>query len=217
MYCCGARFEPGLHFNVGCRLTSGVPRIDRLLMLRGVVPLAPLHTPKQNTSKLFAANLLRFVVHTTIAGHATLPKERTLGVEVFRKRAQYDTGNDPIVRVTAAELRKRGRQAVRASSELRLTLPLDHPLANAERLKAWLLELELVRGENAFSGHCGLGLNHFLDTARSSLYNPAQAALASLLLRHPGFNWEGGTVRAVFCPMIRRQTGSTFLPNVPIG
>ena len=51
--------------------------------------------------------LLRFVVHTTLEGHADLLKERTLGVEVFNKRAQYDTGNDPIVRVTAAELRKR--------------------------------------------------------------------------------------------------------------
>ena len=78
-----------------------------------------------NQSRRYPA-LLRFVVQTTLDGNAALLKERTLGVEVFRKRAQYDTGSDPIVRVTAAELRKRialyygepGHEA-----ELRLTLP----------------------------------------------------------------------------------------------
>lgn len=78
-----------------------------------------------NQSRRFPA-LLRFVVNTTLDGHADLLKERTLGVEIFSKRAHYDTGNDPIVRVTAAELRKRialyyGEPG--HESELRLTLP----------------------------------------------------------------------------------------------
>jgi hypothetical protein len=53
-------------------------------------------------------------------------KERTLGVEVFGKDADYDTANDPIVRVTAAEIRKRIAQYYQDSTrehELRLTLP----------------------------------------------------------------------------------------------
>lgn len=78
-----------------------------------------------NHSRRFPA-FLRFVVDTTLDGRADLLKERTLGVEVFSRRPHYDTGNDPIVRVTAAELRKRialyygepGHEA-----ELRLTLP----------------------------------------------------------------------------------------------
>jgi hypothetical protein len=33
-------------------------------------------------------------------------KERTLGVEVFGRRADYDTNQDPMVRASAAEIRK---------------------------------------------------------------------------------------------------------------
>ena len=34
-------------------------------------------------------------------------KERTLGVEVFGRPPDYDTNADPVVRVTAAEIRKK--------------------------------------------------------------------------------------------------------------
>lgn len=82
--------------------------------------------PQFRHSRRFPA-LLRFVVHTTLEGRGDSLKERTLGVEIFRKRLQYDTADDPIVRVTAAELRKRIALYYREpghESELRLTLPL---------------------------------------------------------------------------------------------
>lgn len=84
-----------------------------------------LANPFFSHSRRFPA-LLRFVVDTTLAGHSDELKERTLGVEVFAKSAHYDTANDPIVRVTAAEIRKRialyyGEPG--HESELRLTLP----------------------------------------------------------------------------------------------
>lgn len=59
-----------------------------------------------NHSRRFPA-FLRFVVHKTLAGSTDLLKERTLGVEIFGRSADYDTSSDPIVRVTAAEIRKR--------------------------------------------------------------------------------------------------------------
>ena len=71
-------------------------------------------------------SFLRFVVAQTLSGHPDSLKERTLGVEVFGKDADYDTANDPIVRVTAAEIRKRIAQYYQDSThrhELRLTLP----------------------------------------------------------------------------------------------
>jgi hypothetical protein len=71
-------------------------------------------------------SFLRFVVAQTLSGHPDSLKERTLGVEVFGKEADYDTANDPIVRVTAAEIRKRIAQYYQDSTrehELRLTLP----------------------------------------------------------------------------------------------
>ena len=59
-----------------------------------------------NHSRRFPA-FLRFVVQKTLAGEMDQLKERTLGVEIFGRNADYDTSSDPIVRVTAAEIRKR--------------------------------------------------------------------------------------------------------------
>jgi len=71
-------------------------------------------------------NFLRFVVEHTLAGDAENLKERTLGIEIFRRDPGYDTASDPIVRVTAAELRKRMAQYYQEAvheEELRITLP----------------------------------------------------------------------------------------------
>jgi len=71
-------------------------------------------------------SFLRFIVNLTLSGQTDQLKERTLGVEVFGKDADYDTANDPIVRVTAAEIRKRIAQYYQDpahANELRLSLP----------------------------------------------------------------------------------------------
>jgi hypothetical protein len=71
-------------------------------------------------------SFLRFIVTHTLSGQTDLLKERTLGVEVFGKDPDYDTANDPIVRVTAAEIRKRIAQYYQDPAhdqELRLSLP----------------------------------------------------------------------------------------------
>jgi hypothetical protein len=71
-------------------------------------------------------NFLRFVVEHTLDGDVEDIKERTLGIEIFGKVANYDTAVDPIVRVTAAEIRKRVAQYYQDPAhddELRITLP----------------------------------------------------------------------------------------------
>ena len=71
-------------------------------------------------------NFLRFVVEHTLAGDAENIKERTLGIEIFGRDAAYDTAADPIVRVTAAEIRKRMAQYYQDPAheeELRISLP----------------------------------------------------------------------------------------------
>lgn len=71
--------------------------------------------------------LLRFVVEQTLAGHADLLKERTLGMTVFERPSDYDTNADPIVRVTAGEVRKRIAQYYQErehQDEVRIDLPL---------------------------------------------------------------------------------------------
>jgi hypothetical protein len=52
-------------------------------------------------------NLLRYTVELTLQGHGGDLKERTLGIEVFGREPDYDTNLDPVVRTTAAEIRKR--------------------------------------------------------------------------------------------------------------
>ena len=50
---------------------------------------------------------LRFVVLHSLDGAVDLLKERTIGVNVFGRDPGYDTNDDPVVRVTAGEVRKR--------------------------------------------------------------------------------------------------------------
>jgi hypothetical protein len=52
-------------------------------------------------------NLIRFVVEQTLEGQEDMLKERLLGIEVFHREADYDTNQDPVVRLSAAEVRKR--------------------------------------------------------------------------------------------------------------
>jgi hypothetical protein len=51
--------------------------------------------------------LLRFMVEATLRGETDHLRERVIGSEVFGRDAAYDTNADPVVRMTAAEVRKR--------------------------------------------------------------------------------------------------------------
>jgi hypothetical protein len=71
-------------------------------------------------------SFLRYVVARVLAGETDQLKERILGVEIFGRPADYDTNTDPIVRVTAAEIRKRidhYYQDPKHSQEIRIYLP----------------------------------------------------------------------------------------------
>ena len=71
--------------------------------------------------------LLRYVVDRTLEGRAGELKERTLGVEVFSRTPDYDTNLDPVVRISAAEIRKRIAQYYHEAGhedEIRIDLPV---------------------------------------------------------------------------------------------
>src|ERR1700677_2278511 len=51
--------------------------------------------------------LLAYTVEQALLGNAGELKERTIGVEAFRREPTYDVSLDPVVRMTAAEVRKR--------------------------------------------------------------------------------------------------------------
>jgi len=52
-------------------------------------------------------DFLAFVVEQSLLGHGHELKERTIGINVFRRENNYDTGEDAIVRIMATETRKR--------------------------------------------------------------------------------------------------------------
>jgi hypothetical protein len=84
-----------------------------------------LGNPHFSQSRRFPS-FLRFVIGQTLTGQPELLKERTLGIEIFGRDADYDTASDPIVRVTATEIRKRIAQYYQEpghETELRLSLP----------------------------------------------------------------------------------------------
>jgi hypothetical protein len=58
------------------------------------------------SSKLYPS-FLRYVVTRTLEGRAEHLKERTIGIEVFGRKPDYDTALDSVVRVTAGQVRKR--------------------------------------------------------------------------------------------------------------
>ena len=70
-------------------------------------------------------HLLQYIVEQTLSGNEDNLKERTIGVEVFHRPPDYDTNLDPVVRLCAAEVRKRLAQYYQSrvhSGELRIEL-----------------------------------------------------------------------------------------------
>ena len=83
------------------RVRTGAERREILDQLERM-----LATPHFSHSKRYPS-MLRYVVGQALAGHSDQIKERTLGVEVFGRAPDYDTNQDPVVRTTAGEIRKR--------------------------------------------------------------------------------------------------------------
>lgn len=102
---------------------EALPETEKFALLAQLERL--LANPHFSHSRRFPA-FLRYIVHATINGQADLLKERTIGIEIFGKNADYDTALDPIVRVTAGEVRKRIAQYYQEpghENEPRLSLP----------------------------------------------------------------------------------------------
>lgn len=82
----------------------GIHEISGVLVQRSLLEIfhsAPFRASKQSR------NLLQYIVDQSLACHTELLKERLIGVNVFGRRPDYDTNEDPIVRARAAEVRKR--------------------------------------------------------------------------------------------------------------
>jgi len=70
---------------------------------------------------------LSYVVEHKLEGRDEFLKERTIGTEIFQRKAGYATGDDPVVRVQAGEVRRRLEQyhhTAPNASPVRIELPL---------------------------------------------------------------------------------------------
>jgi len=85
--------------------------------------LASRHFKSSDRSKQF----LRFVVLSKLDGQTEQLKERSIGIELFHRPPGYATGEDPVVRVQAGEVRRRLELYYQESSEgpqLHIELPV---------------------------------------------------------------------------------------------
>jgi len=85
-----------------------------------------LASPPFRNSRRYPA-LLRHVVEHALSGDTAELKERNLGVDVFGREPNYDPAADPVVRVSAGEIRKRLAQYYQDpahETELRIQLPM---------------------------------------------------------------------------------------------
>ena len=105
-------------------LEQQVPALDPAAVREQVERLVA--HPLFANSKRYPA-LLAYVVEQTLLGNASDLKERSIGIEVFGRSPSYDANADPIVRITAGEVRKRLSQYYYDAShagELVLELPI---------------------------------------------------------------------------------------------
>jgi hypothetical protein len=91
--------------------TDSLDQLDRIL-----------RSPAFSKSQRYSA-FLRYCVERALDGKGDLLKERSVGVDVFDRRPDYDPGTDHVVRSAAAEVRKRLAQYYQdhaAAGELRI-------------------------------------------------------------------------------------------------
>ncbi len=111
--------KPGQEHPAGAR-RSPAERIAIRDQLERVLASAHFRNSRRYTG------LLRFAVQQALEGRLDRLKERVIGVEVFARDADYDTSQDPVVRTSAVEVRKRLVQYYREpgrETELRIDLP----------------------------------------------------------------------------------------------
>jgi len=73
---------------------------------------------------------------------------------------------------------------------LRITCPLDHPLARPDLLVNWSESLRLVDSGEFASGYAGYALNVHTSVGSMNLQRLMNERLAALVLQYPGFDWH---------------------------
>ena len=104
-------------------------------MISSLLPVTEQNTVREQLDRILADHLfrnskrfpdfLRYTVGHALSGHTEDIKERTLGIEVFGRDPSYDTSLDPVVRMTAAEVRKRLAQVLSRRQGTKTEMRID--------------------------------------------------------------------------------------------
>jgi hypothetical protein len=95
--------------------------------------------PFRSTSR--CKQFLSYVVQHKLDGRDELLKERTIGTDLFHRPADYATGDDPVVRVQAGEVRRRLEQYYHEfskPSDIRIDLPVGTYVPEFHRIPVGL-------------------------------------------------------------------------------
>lgn len=82
------------------------PHLEKLL--EDILWSAPFRTSRQ------CQDLVRYIVEHSLGGSEDSLRERVIGIEVFGRAPDYDTAEDPVVRLRASDVRKRLAQYYQA-------------------------------------------------------------------------------------------------------
>jgi len=151
--------------------------------------------------------LLAYTVEQTLLGKAGELKERTIGVEAFGREPSYDVNLDPVVRTTAAEVRKRLIQYyynTNHAGELLIELPVGSyiPSFREPAVPPQALSQESLRMEQAEAAS--------VDSAPSALGN-AGASSSEISFGQ----WMGIAVGLVVAALIGFGVGQVRLSKQP--
>ena len=84
------------------------PQVEGLL--EDILRSTPFRTSRQ------CQDLFRYIVRHSLTASDDSLRERVIGIEVFGRAPDYDTAEDPVVRLRAADVRKRLAQYYQSTS-----------------------------------------------------------------------------------------------------
>jgi len=172
------------------------PQIQELVedILRSV----PFRTSRQ------CQDLLCYIVEHSIAGSEDLLRERVIGVEVFGRAADYDAAEDPVVRLRAADIRKRLAQYYQArENELgnwKIEIPTGSYKAQFHRSEGSLSQVAIPAG--VARPRMEPPVLSEADTLRSNAWPETKAVLGRYLARWKLYSrtcWRGVDSHRIPC------------------
>jgi hypothetical protein len=138
---------------------------------------------------------LSYVVHHSLEGHHELLKERIIGAEVFHREADYATGDDPVVRVQAGEVRRRLEQyyyTVSSDVPVRIEIPLG------SYCPAFHWNPPVLPGDGHAAAHAAA---HTVHQTAAVLPEP-QPLETPKVVHHRKWPWILGVTAVVLCAAI---------------